>query len=63
VILPSATSSRKRSLPRRAPAGTMSATGCPRLVTLICSPSSTWRNTLLRLVFSSRTPISRMWLR
>src|ERR1044072_235522 len=58
--LRSATSSRRRSSPRRTPAGTMSATGRPRGLTLIFSPASTWCRTLLRLVFSSLTPISRM---
>src|SRR5689334_21025111 len=57
VILPSATSLRMRSSPRRAAAGTMSATAFPCLVTLICSPSSTRCKTLLRLVFNSRMPI------
>jgi hypothetical protein len=60
VTLPSATSCRIRSSERLPPAGTRSATGRPREVTLICSPFSTRRITLLKFAFNSRTPISRM---
>jgi hypothetical protein len=55
---PSATSSRRRSSPSAAPAGTMSAIARPRRVTRTCSPRPTLRSVSLSDAFSSRTPIS-----
>ncbi len=58
---PSATSTRSRSSPATAPAGTMSAIARPRDVTRTCSPAPTARSVALKDRFSSLTPISRMW--
>src|SRR5579884_2413589 len=58
---PCTTSWRSRSSGATAPAGTMSATALPRLVTRTCSPRPTDRRTSDSDAFSSRIPISLMW--
>lgn len=60
TMRPAATSWRSRLSPVVAPAGTMSATGCPRTVARTSSPRPTACSVSLSERLSSRRPISRM---